>query len=363
MQVLHVVAARPNFMKVAPIVHAMAARPDRFRQVIVHTGQHYDAAMSQIFFDDIGLPRPDFELNIGSGTHAEQTARTMLAFEPVLVARKPDLVLVAGDVNATLASALVACKLGIRIAHVEAGLRSHDRSMPEEINRILTDQIADLLFTTDRGAGANLQREGVDPAKIHFVGNVMIDSLLRHRQAALGLAMPERLGLGSEPYVLVTLHRPSNVDEPEVLAGIIEALFRIQERVSVLFPIHPRTRKRLTERGLVERAAAMPRLRLLEPLGYLEFLGLTAGATLVLTDSGGVQEETTILNVPCLTARPNTERPITVSEGTNELVSSAPDDLVAAVLRLLDGPRKVGRQPELWDGHAAERIVAVLAAS
>jgi UDP-N-acetylglucosamine 2-epimerase (non-hydrolysing) len=359
-KILHVVAARPNFMKVAPIVRAVAARPDRYRQVLVHTGQHYDAAMSKIFFDDIGLPRPDFELHVGSGTHAEQTARTMLAFEPVLREAAPDLVLVVGDVNATVACALVATKLGIRLGHVEAGLRSQDRSMPEEINRVLTDAVADLLFTTERDAEENLKREGIDRAKIFFVGNVMIDSLLRHRAAALALRMPRRFGLEGEPYVLVTLHRPSNVDDPALLAEILRALVRIQERTPVLFPIHPRTRHRIQEFRLQGSLESAPRLRLLEPLGYLEFLGLMASARLVLTDSGGVQEETTILGIPCLTARPNTERPVTITEGTNELVESTAADLVAAATRRLEDRTEIGRQPELWDGHAAERIVRVL---
>jgi len=360
MKILHVVGARPNFMKIAPIMHAMSRYPDRLAQILVHTGQHYDDEMSQVFFDDLGLPQPDVYLGVGSGSHAEQTAKVMLAFEPVLKEQKPDLVLVVGDVNSTLACALVCAKMDVPVAHVEAGLRSFDRTMPEEINRVLTDQIADLLFTTERDADENLRREGVTEEKIHFVGNVMIDTLLRHKERALALDVLGEYGLQPQGYALLTLHRPSNVDVPEVLSGILDALAEIQARLPILFPAHPRTVRRVREFGFEARLAAMPYLRVTEPLGYLEFLNLMANARLVLTDSGGIQEETTILGVPCLTLRENTERPVTVTQGTNTVVGSDPQRIVAEALAILDGKGKAGRVPELWDGKAAERIVAIL---
>jgi len=360
LKVLHVVGARPNFMKVAPIMAEMARYPDTFEQILVHTGQHYDDNMSKVFFEDLELPQPDIYLGVGSGSHAQQTARIMLAFEPVLLEHKPDWVIVVGDVNSTLACALVCAKLGIRVAHVEAGLRSFDRTMPEEYNRVLTDQIADLLFTTEWDAVENLRREGVAEEKIHFVGNVMIDTLLRHRERALALDVLGEYGLQPQGYALLTLHRPSNVDVPQVLSGILNALAEIQARLPILFPAHPRTVKRVQEFGFEGRLAAMPGLRLTEPLGYLEFLNLMANARLVLTDSGGIQEETTILGVPCLTLRENTERPVTVIQGTNTVVGSDPQRIVAEALAVLDGKGKAGRVPELWDGRAAERIVAIL---
>jgi UDP-N-acetylglucosamine 2-epimerase (non-hydrolysing) len=284
----------------------------------------------------------------------------MLAFEPVLQEQKPDVVLVVGDVNSTLACALVCAKMGVPVAHVEAGLRSFDRTMPEEINRVLTDQIADLLFTTERDANENLRREGVAKEKIHFVGNVMIDTLLRHKERALALDVLGRYGLQPQGYALLTLHRPSNVDVPEVLSGILDALAEIQSRLPILFPAHPRTVRRVREFDFEERLAEMPNLRVTEPLGYLEFLNLMANARLVLTDSGGIQEETTILGVPCLTLRENTERPVTVMQGTNTVVGSDPQRIVREALAILDGKGKAGRVPELWDGKAAERIVTVL---
>jgi UDP-N-acetylglucosamine 2-epimerase (non-hydrolysing) len=347
-------------MKIAPIMEEMAKYPDTFEQVLVHTGQHYDDEMSQVFFDDLNLPKPDVYLGVGSGSHAEQTARVMLAFEPVLQEQKPDVVLVVGDVNSTLACALVCAKMGVPVAHVEAGLRSFDRTMPEEINRVLTDQIADLLFTTERDANENLRREGVAEEKIHFVGNVMIDTLLRHRERALALDVLGKYGLQPQRYALLTLHRPSNVDVPQVLSGILDALAEIQVRLPILFPAHPRTVTRVREFGFEERLAAMPNLRVTEPMGYLEFLNLMANARLVLTDSGGIQEETTILGVPCLTLRENTERPVTVMQGTNTVVGSDPQRIVREALAILDGKGKAGRVPELWDGKAAERIVTVL---
>jgi UDP-N-acetylglucosamine 2-epimerase (non-hydrolysing) len=362
LKIMHIVGARPNFPKVAPVYAAMQHHGDRFQQVLVHTGQHYDHQMSQVFFDELGMPEPDEFLNVGSGTHAQQSARILLAFEPVLEQYHPDCVLVVGDVNSTLACALVAAKLGVRVGHVEAGLRSWDRSMPEEINRLLTDQIADLLFTPSRDGDANLLREGVDPAKIHFVGNVMIDTLVRMLPKARTRPVLQQLGLAPRGYLLVTMHRPGNVDEPETLAEISAALQDLARRRQVVFPIHPRTRERMQQAGL-EPAG----VRLIEPLGYLDFMALTDQAGLVLTDSGGIQEETTYLGVPCLTVRPNTERPVTISQGTNRMVprrngvSWQRDDLLAAVAQAPFGERLEGRCPELWDGHAAERIAAVFA--
>ena len=365
MKVLHVVGARPNFMKAAPIMREMAAEdmarhPQEFEQLLVHTGQHYDDNMSKVFFEDLELPQPDIYLRVGSGSHAQQTARVMLAFEPVLLEHRPDWVIVVGDVNSTVACALTAAKLGIRVAHVEAGLRSFDRTMPEEYNRLLTDHIADLLFTTEPSANENLRREGISEEKIHFVGNVMIDTLLRHKERALTLDVLGKYGLESQGFALLTLHRPSNVDVREVLAGILDALAEIQARLPVIFPAHLRTVKRLREFGFEGRLAGTPNLQVTEPLGYLEFLNLMANAQLVLTDSGGIQEETTILDVPCLTLRKNTERAVTVTQGTNVVVGCDPERIVTEAMAILDGRNKTKRVPEFWDGRAAERIVAVL---
>lgn len=355
MKILHVVGARPNFMKVAPLVAALRASTGAVEQVLVHTGQHYDHQMSRLFFEDLDLPPPDEYLGVGSGTHAEQTARVMLAFEPALLKHQPDWVLVVGDVNSTLACALVCAKLGLPLAHVEAGLRSGDRSMPEEINRLLTDQIADLLFTPSPDAGANLIREGIDPAKIHFVGNVMIDSLVKMLPKARSRPLLERLGLRPRQYTLVTLHRPSNVDDAPTLTEIISALEQMARCQPVVFPVHPRTRSRMESLGLRPEF-----VRLLEPLGYLDFLCLMDSASLVLTDSGGIQEETTFLGIPCLTVRSTTERPITLTHGTNRLVVGRRQAILQAVDELAGaeaGPRQL---LELWDGHAAERIARVL---
>ena len=359
MKIVNIVGARPNLMKIAPLMAEMRRFPD-IEPVLVHTGQHYDDNMSEVFFQELGIPQPDHNLGVGSGTHTWQTAQIMLALEPLLQELCPDLVLVVGDVNSTLAAALVAAKLCIPLAHVEAGLRSFDRTMPEEINRVVTDALADYLFTTERSANENLRQEGIPDHKIFFVGNVMIDTLLSHRQRAEALGMPARYGVSANGYALMTLHRPSNVDVPKVLSGILDALDSLQTRLPVLFPAHPRTLRRLAEGELLERAQAMTNLRLMEPLGYLEFLGLMAQARLVLTDSGGIQEETTILGVPCLTLRESTERPVTVTEGTNEVVGTSPERIVAAAWRVLDGGVKDGHCPELWDGRAAERIVAIL---
>ncbi|NLG73902.1 MAG: UDP-N-acetylglucosamine 2-epimerase (non-hydrolyzing) [Chloroflexi bacterium] len=357
MKILHVVGARPNFPKVAPIMAAMAAHGDRFTQVLVHTGQHYDHNMSKVFFEDLNIPDPDEYLGVGGGTHAEQTARIMLAFEPVLLKHRPDWVFVVGDVNSTVACALVAAKLGVRVAHVEAGLRSRDRSMPEEINRLLTDQLADLLFTPSRDADANLLQEGIAPEKIHFVGNVMIDTLVHMLPKARQRPGPAALGLQPGSYILATLHRPSNVDHPATLQQLMDALQQVGREWPVVFPVHPRTRKMIEEYQLHRPDCGV---LLLDPYGYLDFLSLMLSAGLVLTDSGGIQEETTYLGIPCLTARPNTERPVTITEGTNRLVESRCEAIVEAVQQVMRSPRPAGKPPQFWDGQAAHRIVKVM---
>ena len=356
---LHVVGARPNFMKVAPVLHA-AKKHGAIEQLLVHTGQHYDAAMSDSFFTDLGLPEPDVNLEVGSATHAVQTARIMLGFEPVLDEHRPDWVVVYGDVNSTVACALVAVKKGIRVAHVEAGLRSRDRGMPEEINRLLTDQLADLCLTPSRDGDENLVAEGIPEHRIRFVGNVMVDTLLRLRPRARELGVPERFGVAGSPYAVVTFHRPSNVDDPDNLREILGGLRDLSERMPVVFPIHPRTRQRVTEFGLGE---LLDGIRLETPLPYLDTVGLVERAALVLTDSGGLQEETTVLGIPCLTARPNTERPVTITEGTNRLVKSTREDIgrsVAEVLERSDAGEFRPSRPEGWDGCAGERVVEAL---
>lgn len=357
-KVLYVVGARPNFMKVAPIMREMAKYPRDFQQILIHTGQHYDDNMSRVFFEDLDLPRPDVNLEVGSGTHAWQTAQVMLRFEPVVMDFKPDWVIVVGDVNSTLAAALVCSKLDVKVAHVEAGLRSFDRTMPEEFNRVLTDQIADMLFTTEKSANENLQREGISPEKTHFVGNVMIDTLIRLLPKALERWQGQRSLVGDEPFVLVTLHRPSNVDSLKTLGEIMAALSEISRDLQVVFPVHPRSRQRIASTGW--RASTDSSLQLLDPLGYLDFLSLMNHAALVLTDSGGIQEETTYLGIPCLTLRENTERPVTIIVGTNQLVDSKRDAIVSATQESLKSKRPQGQVPELWDGRAAERIVQVM---
>jgi UDP-N-acetylglucosamine 2-epimerase (non-hydrolysing) len=354
MKVINVVGARPNFMKIAPIVEAMQQTPS-IDHLLLHTGQHYDEGMSDVFFRDLGIPQPDIHLGVGSGSHAQQTARVMIEFEKVCLEQKPELIVVVGDVNSTMACTIVAAKLMISVAHVEAGLRSFDRAMPEEINRLVTDALADLLFTTSRDADENLKKEGVDPKKIHFVGNVMIDTLMKQRARAAELNVPARLGVDSGRYALVTLHRPSNVDDPTVLAEILEALAQIGRTMPVIFPIHPRTRKRVEEFGL-----SLAGVRTVEPLGYLEFLNLMSTAGVVLTDSGGLQEETTILRVPCLTLRHNTERPVTIDQGTNIMVGPVKARILSAFQRIVNGDWKPSGPPELWDGSAARRIVDVI---
>jgi UDP-N-acetylglucosamine 2-epimerase (non-hydrolysing) len=358
-KLINVVGARPNLMKIAPLVEEMR-RHAGIEQILLHTGQHYDAGLSQIFFEELAIPAPDVYLGVGSGSHAEQTARVMVAFERVLLEHRPDGIVVVGDVNSTLACAVTAAKLWVPVAHVEAGLRSFDRRMPEEINRIVTDALSDLLFTTERDANANLAAEGIAVEKIHFVGNVMIDTLRQHRQRAAQLETAARFELAPGGYALLTLHRPANVDDPAVFAGILQALATIQQEIPILFPVHPRTVRRLHDFGFDDRLAAAPGLQLIEPQGYLAFLDLMMHARLVLTDSGGVQEETTILGVPCLTLRENTERPVTVTEGTNVLVGSNPQRIISEALVVLAGQHKAGRTPELWDGHSAGRIVSIL---
>lgn len=350
-------------MKMAPIIDAMNLFPGNFSHQLVHTGQHYDEQMSQSFFDDLGMPKPDINLEVGSGSHAEQTARIMMAFEQVCLRERPDLVIVVGDVNSTLACTLTAKKLGIQVAHVEAGLRSRDMSMPEEINRLCTDVLCDYLFTTDLLADANLRAEGIPADRIFFVGNVMIDTLLKHRDLAAQLPLLHNWGLTPGQYATLTLHRPSNVDDRNTLAGILEALASIARNLPIIFPIHPRTRKMAEQFGLIDMFTEGGPVRgvwLTEPLGYLEFLHLNMHARLVLTDSGGLQEETTVLGVPCLTLRPNTERPITCTQGTNQLVGNRKENILNAVRRVLAGELPLGRIPDKWDGSAAKRIVEVL---
>jgi len=355
-RIIHVVGARPNFMKIAPIMREMAKYPDKFEQILVHTGQHYDSNMSQVFFDELGLPKPDVNLEVGSGTHAWQTAQIMQQFEPVLMDYKPDWVFVPGDVNSTIACALVASKLGVKISHIESGLRSFDRTMPEEINRILTDQISDLLLTPSRDGDENLLREGISPKKIRFVGNVMIDTLVQLLPKAEARWPSLRDEYHLDRYILVTLHRPSNVDAPETLTEIMTALMEISPKMPVLFPVHPRTRSRISSLCLPNNKN---HLILTEPMGYLDFLALQMRAALLLTDSGGVQEETSYLGIPCLTARPNTERPVTITHGTNCLVESRCDAILEAVWKALKPGRVRKSVPELWDGMAADRIIRI----
>jgi UDP-N-acetylglucosamine 2-epimerase (non-hydrolysing) len=355
-----VAGARPNFVKIAPIQRELAARDGAFATRLVHTGQHYDAGLSQVFFDQLDIAPPAVTLDVGSGSHAQQTAAVMARFEPVLLEWRPDLVLVVGDVNSTLACALVAAKMGVPIAHVEAGLRSFDRSMPEEINRLLTDQLAEFLFTSEPSAGENLRREGIPAGKVHFVGNVMIDTLLAHLDRARRLAAPERHGVTGGEYVLLTLHRPTNVDDPEGFERMMGAVAEIARDATVLFPVHPRTRPSVLQSAHAAALVSASRLRLLEPLGYHEFIGLMDESMAILTDSGGAQEESTALGVPCLTLRQNTERPVTVTDGTNRVVGSDPASIVAAWREIAMTARR-DKRPPLWDGCAARRIVDVLA--
>ena len=359
LRILCVAGCRPNFVKLGPVLREMR-RHTSIRPLLAHTGQHYDRELSDFFFRDLQLPQPDISLAVGSGSQAVQTARVMEGLETALLEHRPDLVLVVGDVNSTVAAALTAVKLGVPVAHVEAGLRSFDREMPEEINRLVTDTIADLLFVTEASAVENLRREGIPAERVHLVGNVMVDALLGSLSRISASDVVGRLGLRERGYAVVTLHRAENVDDPATSAGLVAALETLCSLVEVAFPVHPRTRERLHSAGLLRRLEATPGLRLLEPLGYLDFLKLVKDAALVATDSGGLQEECTVLGVPCLTLREGTERPVTVIEGTNRIVGRNPAVIAAAAQRALDGGWDGGKQPYLWDGRAAERIVGIL---
>jgi len=354
-RIVAVAGARPNFMKIAPLLHEIRRR-GTLEAFLVHTGQHYDSAMSDGFFQDLGIPDPDANLGVGSGSHAVQTAEVMTKMEAILLEQRPDAVLVVGDVNSTLAATIAGVKLNIPVAHVEAGLRSFDRGMPEEINRLLTDAVSTWLFVSEPSGETNLLREGVDPARIHFAGNVMIDTLLAQLDRARGLDTVQRLGLSAREYAVLTLHRPSNVDDPARLSDLFDVLEEIQQRLPVVFPVHPRTAEAIQSR----LGGRTLKLRTTPPLGYLDFLRLMADARLVLTDSGGIQEETTVLGVPCLTLRVNTERPVTVEQGTNRIVGNDPRVIRAEVAKILEGGHRKGRVPDRWDGQAAKRIVDVL---
>lgn len=364
-RILCVVGARPNFMKMAPIMAAFAQLKPQVEALLVHTGQHYDVAMNQQYFDALGIPSPDINLEVGSGSHAQQTAEVMKRFEPAMDEVQPAAVLVVGDVNSTIACALVAAKKGVPVIHVEAGLRSFDRAMPEEINRVLTDQLSDLLFTTEESGAANLAKEGIGAERVHFVGNVMIDTLRANLARAIpapriaaGHGRPD-FKAGKGEYAVLTLHRPSNVDDRAVLQGLLETAAKISERTPVIFPVHPRTRATIEKFGL-SHLLDRPEVLLLPPMGYLEMLGLMKDARVVLTDSGGIQEETTALGTPCITLRNNTERPITVDEGTNTIAGNDPAHIMAAYEAQLAGAGKAGRIPHYWDGRAAERIAAIV---
>lgn len=363
--IICVIGARPNLMKMAPIMAALRDTAPEIATSLVHTGQHYDSAMNHQYFEALGIPRPDANLEVGSGTHAAQTADVMRRFEPVVDERRPSAVLVVGDVNSTLACALVAAKKQIPVIHVEAGLRSFDRAMPEEINRILTDQISNLLFTTEKSGRENLLREGVDASRIHFAGNVMIDTLHRNLKNAIPVSRIVKQAKRTEfpdgvgEYGVLTLHRPSNVDDPKVLRTLLKTVARISSSLPLIFPMHPRTRAMIEKEGLTDLLDT-PRILPTPPLGYLEMLGLMKDARVVLTDSGGVQEETTALGVPCITLRNNTERPITVDEGTNTLAGQDPDKILATFDSVMRGEGKAGRIPELWDGHASTRIAQTI---
>lgn len=360
MQILVVAGARPNFIKIDPILRALDRSPERFRTTVVHTGQHYDDQMSDVFFRELGIRRPDINLGVGSGSHASQTAAVLVGIEKILVETKHDLLLVVGDVNSTMAGSLAAAKLCVPVAHVEAGLRSGDRTMPEEINRLVTDAISDLLFTSSRDGDENLLREGVPAGKIHFVGNVMIDTLLRCRDLALQSSALTKLDLRPRDFALLTLHRPSNVDDRAVFERLLDALEWLQQRLPIVFPAHPRTTAQIERHDLSDRVRSLTNLRILPPQSYLDFLALQSAARIVLTDSGGVQEETTVLGVPCLTLRANTERPVTCSHGTNQLVGQDPSRIITACERVLSAGPITPKVPEFWDGHAAERIAEVL---
>jgi UDP-N-acetylglucosamine 2-epimerase (non-hydrolysing) len=359
-RIICVCGARPNFMKIAPLMRAFK-KNGRFDTLLVHTGQHYDENMSRLFFDELEIPRPDVNLEVGSGSHAQQTAEIMKRFEPVVLEHRPDYVLVVGDVNSTIACGLVAVKLGVKLIHVEAGLRSFDRTMPEEINRILTDTISDLLFVTEQSGIDNLRREGIDSDKTHLVGNVMIDTLLANREKAQQSSILNELGLERGKFAVITLHRPSNVDDMSRFAEIVTAFETIEKEMRLVFPMHPRTRANMKGSKLEQRIAAMKNLLLLEPIGYLDFLCLMSSAALVMTDSGGIQEETTILGVPCMTLRDSTERPVTITEGTNRLVRITTEDILKNFRDVMNNRDKYSaRTPKNWDGKAAERIAQII---
>lgn len=362
LRVINVAGARPNFMKIAPIVAAMRRRANEFQPILVHTGQHYDAAMSEAFFRDLEIPEPDIDLGVGSASHAVQTAGIIQAFEPFILSEKPDWVVVVGDVNSTVACALVCAKLDVKVAHVEAGLRSRDRTMPEEINRVLTDQIADLLLTPSLDANENLRAEGIPEERIRFVGNIMIDAMFANLERARDSTIRADLGLENRKYAALTLHRPSNVDEHVAFLRILEALEQIAQRLPIVFPAHPRTRKMIEDLNLTHIIEKIKGLMVIDPLGYLDFMQLMSGADLVLTDSGGIQEETTVLGIPCITLRNNTERPITIETGTNTLAGTDTEKIVAAANHAIDNPidKTTLRVPPLWDGHAADRILNAL---
>ncbi|HTP80484.1 MAG TPA: UDP-N-acetylglucosamine 2-epimerase (non-hydrolyzing) [Bacteroidota bacterium] len=359
-KIISVAGARPNFMKIAPLNRALKKYSGSIQNRIVHTGQHYDDSMSKVFFDDLELPKPDVYLGVGSGSHAQQTAKVMVEFEKVVEKDRPDLVVVVGDVNSTVACSLVSAKAQIPVAHVEAGLRSFDRTMPEEINRIVTDSLSDLLFVSEKSGLTNLRHEGIDEKRISFVGNIMIDSLVIYRDKAKRSRVLNSLVLDPQSFALVTLHRPSNVDRAENLSRILESFREIADKMDIVFPIHPRTRKALQSFGLQKKAESIKQLKLIDPVGYIDFLALMENAKLIITDSGGIQEETTYLGIPCLTMRKNTERPSTVEVGTNQLCGEDFDRLMEKVNEILAGKQKRGTIPELWDGKTAERIAEIL---
>ena len=359
-KIILVAGARPNFMKVAPLLQELRKYPTIFQAQLIHTGQHYDAEMSDVFFRDLALPQPDRFLEVGSGSHAEQTAKIMLAFEPVCVAERPDLVVVVGDVNSTIACAITAKKLCIPVAHIEAGLRSRDWTMPEEVNRVVTDAIADELFTPSRDANENLLREGTLPERIHFVGNIMIDCLVTHLPKTEGCDTLQRFSVQPRQYATLTLHRPSNVDYPEVLSGIVHVMIEVSGQLPIVWPVHPRSRQMLERVGLLRQLESCPGMNLTDPLGYLDMLTLNQRARLILTDSGGLQEEATVLGVPCITLRHNTERPVTVEAGANYIAGNDPIHIRATVRSVLQQDRYTIRVPELWDGKTARRIIEVL---
>ncbi len=359
MKIIAVAGTRPNFVKIAPLMAAFAKHP-AIEAMLVHTGQHYDARMSEVFFQQLGIPEPDINLGVGSGTHAEQMGKIMMAFEPVVTEHRPDVVVVVGDVNSTIACGIVAVRAGVKLAHVEAGLRSGDRAMPEEINRLMTDAISDYLFCSEPAGVENLRAEGHADERVIFVGNVMIDTLLKNREKAEASDVLDRMNVHAGEYAVLTLHRPSNVDDQAVLGNLLDVLDVIQKDMPIIFPVHPRTRNNLLAGPLGQRAGEMSNLKMVEPAGYLDFLKMMASARLVLTDSGGIQEETTILKVPCLTLRENTERPITAEVGSNQIVGTDPATILAAYRLIMEGKSRSPETPPLWDGHAAERVAKIL---